>query len=276
MCIIVYKPAGADLPARETLETCFYNNPDGAGFMIKTPKGIRIEKGFFSFDEFYQTVMKKKNIQKYDVAMHFRITTHGATCAKNCHPFIISKKLKTIRRLRGSYDGAIMHNGILNSVDVPRNSDVSDTAIYTRDVVAPLKTLSGGVITQDNNALAVLRATSQDNRLLLFDRAGVAMTGNWNYDGGCYYSNNSYQYDYSWYYNWNGSSYLNADSSDSTEEAQTDEDEGAMIKAVTLPYEACNFCPNAEECKQYGAYCLQEDEAWLIAEDELEVLMSND
>lgn len=275
MCIIVYKPAGADLPARETLENCFYNNPDGAGFMIKTPKGIRIEKGFFSFNEFYQGLTKKKNLKKNNVAMHFRITTHGATCAKNCHPFIISKKLKTIRRLRGVYDGAIMHNGILYSIDVPRNSDVSDTAIYTRDVVAPLKTLSGGAITQSNNALEVLRATSQDNRLLLFDRAGVAMTGNWDYNNGCYYSNDSYKHDYSWYYNWNNPSYLASCSSDTAEEAR-DDDEGAIVKAITLPYEACNFCPNAEECKQYGAYCLQEEEAWSMAEDELEVLMGND
>ena len=43
MCIIVYKPAGKRLPSENILKNCFINNPDGAGIMIKTEKGIQIQ-----------------------------------------------------------------------------------------------------------------------------------------------------------------------------------------------------------------------------------------
>ena len=51
MCIIVIKPAGIKMPAMSTLENCWYNNNDGAGFMYATGGTVHIEKGFMSLKD---------------------------------------------------------------------------------------------------------------------------------------------------------------------------------------------------------------------------------
>ena len=52
MCIIVYKPKGASLPSKDTLQTCWENNPHGAGIMWADGSNVRIQKGFMSWDAF--------------------------------------------------------------------------------------------------------------------------------------------------------------------------------------------------------------------------------
>ena len=44
MCIIAAKPAGIALPNAETIETMWYANPDGAGFMYAHDGKVVIEK----------------------------------------------------------------------------------------------------------------------------------------------------------------------------------------------------------------------------------------
>ena len=44
MCIIAIKPAGVKLPADTTLENCWYNNPDGAGFMYAAGGTVHIQR----------------------------------------------------------------------------------------------------------------------------------------------------------------------------------------------------------------------------------------
>ena len=62
MCIIVYKPIGIDLPDKKTLETCFENNPDGAGFMYRKGREIRIRKGYMNFLSFYRALRNIRQV----------------------------------------------------------------------------------------------------------------------------------------------------------------------------------------------------------------------
>ena len=78
MCIIVVKPIGLDLPNEETLWNCFFNNPDGIGFMFSENHMVFGVKGSFDFDEFW------KNVIEIDIdwvnipaVFHFRIATSG-------------------------------------------------------------------------------------------------------------------------------------------------------------------------------------------------------
>ena len=119
MCIIVYKPQGIPLD-RHTLETCFANNPDGAGFMFPCEGRLLIKKGYFDFGDFLVAWDKCRKIHgdRLPVVFHFRIATAGEIDKTNCHPH------------RMAHDLGFVHNGILSCVHVPKESNVSDTIIY--------------------------------------------------------------------------------------------------------------------------------------------------
>ena len=119
MCIIVYKPAKMPMVC-STLETCFANNPDGAGFMFPCEGRLLIKKGYFEFDDFWTAWEKCQKIHgdNLPVIFHFRIATAGVVDKANCHPHRIT------------HDLGFVHNGILACVDVPKDSSISDTIIY--------------------------------------------------------------------------------------------------------------------------------------------------
>ena len=117
MCIIVYKPAGKRLPSENILKNCFINNPDGAGIMIKTEKGIQIQKGYMYFKHLKNAITeleKQYNTKELEIAIHFRYATHGTINEGNCHPFPLSRKTKELTDKQGIFDSAIMHNGIIS------------------------------------------------------------------------------------------------------------------------------------------------------------------
>lgn len=110
MCVIIYKPAGENMPANYIIEAAFVANPHGAGFV--TPGHI------------YKTMsveQLKKQLAKVDDSepciMHFRLATHGSICKSNCHPF-----------KRG--DIAMAHNGILGVEPMGDWTD-SETALHS-------------------------------------------------------------------------------------------------------------------------------------------------
>ena len=56
MCIILHKPINIQLPDIQTLETCYNNNSDGAGFMYQHDKRVHIQKGFMTFSSLISTL----------------------------------------------------------------------------------------------------------------------------------------------------------------------------------------------------------------------------
>lgn len=119
MCIIVYKPWGIPVES-SVLETCFKNNPDGAGYMFPREGRLLIRKGFFAYDDFAAAWERTRKVHgdSAPAVFHFRIATAGRIDAANCHPHRIA------------HDLGFVHNGVLTCVEVPRGSDVSDTIIY--------------------------------------------------------------------------------------------------------------------------------------------------
>ena len=101
MCIAIHKPTNKVI-SRSTLENCFNSNPDGAGLAYRNniEDKITIEKGFFSFEDFYSFY---KGLDKsLEMLIHFRIGTSGKLNKNNCHPFLVNGK------------DALIHNGVLN------------------------------------------------------------------------------------------------------------------------------------------------------------------
>lgn len=127
MCIAILCKKGKRIN-KETLRTCWENNPHGGGFMYAVDGQLVVRKGFMKFGSFYDALTKawKTGAKNAVTCIHLRIATHGNIDKANCHPWRIGK------------DAAVIHNGILSCVSVPKDSPISDTGIYARDRLAQL------------------------------------------------------------------------------------------------------------------------------------------
>jgi len=192
MCIIVYKPIGIELPTKETLKTCFDNNPDGAGFMYRKGREIRIRKGYMKFESFYRALRNidgvKGGITNTDLLMHFRIATHGTIEPGQTHPFPVSQSYTDLVREKITVKQALAHNGILTAYAPPEEvaSVMSDTMWFIAQNAADIQTpLKNGV----------------NGKFVLMDTKETVVYGQFTLEAGVYYSNESYQTDYRnlWY-----------------------------------------------------------------------------
>lgn len=176
MCIIIYKPKGKIIP-KESLAASWKNNPHGGGFMYVKEGHIRIVKTVESFALWYE-MYEKANPFKHDMVIHFRIGSSGPRNLVNCHPFSVNSNL------------AFCHNGIM-PFDVSKDSPISDTVIFGRDV---LQHLPAGF--QHNKAILYLISVYIGHgKIVMLDKKGNVVIINEDYGhwlNGSWYSNYSY------------------------------------------------------------------------------------
>ena len=178
MCIAIYKPE-EKIISKATLQECYSSNPDGAGFMFADDKQLNIEKGFFSFDSFYNAYKKH---QDKKVVIHFRIKTHGEINKTNCHPFAVNSSL------------AFVHNGIISGLDGDKT--LSDTIHFNEQILQPLVNKWGNLALFQDPMINLLETRIGYSKLIFLDRHGNHKImnehkGEW--DDGIWYSNNSYK-----------------------------------------------------------------------------------
>ena len=173
MCIAIVKPAGKVL-SEARLRTCFENNPDGAGFAVKTPAGLVTVKGFFDIEAFL-VAYRQYAVDANDALVHFRITTRGDGAADNCHPFALSC-------------GALIHNGTIGGLG-ERGVGKSDTRVLAEQLFhedfATLKRLA-----------PIIEAYIDDTRVAFMSHNGETLVLNsdqWVEDDGVLYSNHGYK-----------------------------------------------------------------------------------
>lgn len=194
MCIIAAKPAGIALPNAETIETMWYANPDGAGFMYAHDGKVVIEKGFMTLDEFTAALnraAKTTNLVNTGVVMHFRITTHGGTRPSNTHPFPLSGNIAALRKLRFVTDIGVAHNGIIRTVS-PRDNEISDTMEF---IASELSLLYKGCPTfYENKSLMQLVEELCGSKLaFLLGDGSIHTVGSFNEHEDILYSNYSWE-----------------------------------------------------------------------------------
>ena len=153
MCIITFKTKNTKkLWTDETLKTMYENNSDGCGIMLLFDNKIYFEKGFLTYESFkkrYDFLNKKYDFKKIDVALHFRISTHAGIDETNTHPFMITNNFKNFEIKKGFTDMLLMHNGVINSVDII-NKKYNDTCHFIKQIVHPLKQLNNDFILNDD------------------------------------------------------------------------------------------------------------------------------
>jgi len=176
MCIAILNQKGTI--SLKTFKRCWNANPDGAGFTYFDGKNIQIIKEMKDVKLLHDKYVKVR--QKYpavDIAIHFRIATHGKVNLTNCHPFKISDI------------SAFIHNGMIDAVD--KHHDYSDTYLFNETI---LKQLPGNFI--ENTAIHELLSNFIGySKLVIISGKQSAIInehfGTW--DGGNWYSNQSYK-----------------------------------------------------------------------------------
>jgi len=177
MCIAIYKPEEKIIPYN-TLKECYDSNPDGAGFMYAQNKKLHIEKGFFSYDSFYQAYQKHETKQ---AVIHFRIKTHGKIDTTNCHPFAINNAI------------GFVHNGIINGFG---DTNHSDTIGFNNAILQPLVHKWGNLALFQDPIINLIEGRIGFSKLVFLDRHGnhkIMNEGKGVWDDGVWYSNNSYK-----------------------------------------------------------------------------------
>jgi len=177
MCIAILKPKNRQVK-KATLKRCFESNPDGAGFMYAKDKKLYIEKGFMSFNAFYEKYTEL-DLSPHQTLIHFRIKTHGAISKDNCHPFIVSDRI------------GFIHNGI---IDIDTKGNESDTMAFNREYLKRINDLDrciSNVGIQD-----LLSDRIGGSKLVFLDNLGRTNIINEDlgvWDRGIWYSNRSYK-----------------------------------------------------------------------------------
>jgi len=198
MCIIAAKPAGKKMPALTTIETMWFRNHDGAGFMYAQGGMVHIEKGFMKLSDFTAALNRVRETVDLDstaVVMHFRIATHGGVIPANTHPFPVTSSVGMLQKLSCTTPLGVAHNGIISSV-IPRKG-ISDTMEYIASQLGPL--YKGVPKFYENPHLMEMISNAVDSRLAFMTGAGELYTvGDFVEDEGIMYSNSTYKpYDFS-------------------------------------------------------------------------------
>lgn len=240
MCILIYKPAGIELPNDDILKACWENNPHGFGLTYHH-KGLNIvKKGFMTLESHLEILHTLKDLLKdKNVILHYRFATQGSISSGNCHPFPVSCNIKDLKRtqLKTPYE-IIAHNGIISEFHNKKTkNDLSDTMIFTKRMFH--------LGEHDESIQKILSS----GKFAILDKSGnVSLYGKFIENEGIYYSNYTYE---PWDYNYTIT--LN-----DSEEFEKD--------TILFP-----ICPHEEDCLKSG-FCHYTD---IEIEDEVDYNIDN-
>lgn len=195
------KPAGVQLPDKETFYTMWRNNPHGAGFMtagyMQTTQTVFplhkviVRKGFMDFDSFYNAVCEKVRTD-FPAVLHFRISTQAGVNPQMTQPFVSTQeKARTLKTNDNGRIG-ICHNGIIPLTTVKTEKTYSDTALFITDYIG--KHLTSFDSIHDKKLLRFIQEAGGHSRFVLLNGLGeYELIGNgWVRDNGLIYSNSSF------------------------------------------------------------------------------------
>ena len=175
MCVICVKPTDTLFPSKETLQNCFINNDDGAGFMYTFQDKVHIQKGLMTFESFWNCLeqARQKTGDNVPYVMHFRISTQGHH--KECtHPFPLSSKMEHLKKLKGTCSIGVAHNGIIRLTS-DGAKDYSDTMKFITDYLYCI--VDGDKQWyKNNNKLKLVERLTENNRLAILDAKSHIIT----------------------------------------------------------------------------------------------------
>jgi len=193
MCIIIAKPEDVKLPDFKTLETCWNNNPHGAGFCFpdKDSGKVVISKGYESLVPFYDDLKEAENLP---LVIHFRIATSGFVNKEQTHPFPIINSKAELDSIYTHTTWSFAHNGILLMED--KTTHMSDSQVFVRDILSHVIDPFKLEIHNSAGSILDLVAKESHSKFALMNREGkIFMYGGFEKVAGSFYSNNTYKED---------------------------------------------------------------------------------
>lgn len=176
MCILIVKRTGVQFPSVQAIQESCTHNPDGFAMSYYAEGKVNI---FRTLDknEFlakYRAV-SALSYKKVSMIIHARIATHGSVKLENTHCWMDEKT------------GIVFaHNGILS---IANRGDLTDSETFFRDIFIPAYKYAGW----DGGERAV-KTIIGSSKFAFMDKKGHIYTfGNYINDGGCLFSNTSYQ-----------------------------------------------------------------------------------
>ena len=187
MCLII---TGKSSQIRDTLlntkgmlKDIYTSNSDGIGFMYGTDDGLKVIKHLPKSEADARACIKRMPKDDRDIAIHFRMTTHGDTDLTNCHPYDVVPGYV-----------AMMHNGVLHTGNKADTSK-SDTWHFIKDYLAsPIAEHPDMIF--NNSFLTMVADFIENNRFVFMN--GEGRMSHVNFDQGIEHEGMWFSNTYAW------------------------------------------------------------------------------
>ena len=135
MCLLIANPLGAEI-SREHLDNAWQSNPHGGGFAYFKDGKLILDKGYFDFEEFYESYQKTLGFASI---LHVRWATSGLKNKDNCHPFVVSENEMENDRKEIEKEPTLIlaHNGVISAFS-HKTKDMSDTYSFIKEILTPM------------------------------------------------------------------------------------------------------------------------------------------
>lgn len=174
MCLLIYKPAGAEIP-KDYFKNAQDDNPDGFGLAYVKDGRLNVFKGLMKPKKAIAAIERNSDV---DLLIHFRrASPNMKVTGPMCHPFLVTSKTHELENGKPRFFFAIAHNGKLS---YPNTEDKSDTACFVDDIIGPALDRDPWLLDHDygkylmeeaigfGNKMAVMRFDAKENEANVF------------------------------------------------------------------------------------------------------------
>lgn len=273
MCIILTCEKNVR-PDNGIIETCFWNNPDGAGIMWVEHGMVQTSKGFMDESSLLRAI---ESVPKDSpLVIHMRIATSGGINIGTCHPFPVCRDLDTLHAANTECHAAVAHNGVIAGLPTDNNNGISDTVYFVSHAISDMWRKDNKVTKKMRRRMVKL-APSNRFAILTEDGKVYRVGKGWEtVSRGIEASNSSWRaqkykfnFNYSNYnfrdYSWDAYDYMPEEDSwwsgwKEVEPPKHDKVSWRYELEIDPAYSAaiddlCCDCPDAWRCKALGAAC---------------------
>lgn len=189
MCVIIYVPKVSTITVDE-IKNAWNTNPDGAGYSIQKDGKVYFHRGFMDMQNYIDEILPL--IGKYNLLLHFRISTSKAVNKVQTHPY---KKGNVTLTQGTTQRPVICMNGIISGQKVYK--DCNDTMSYIIDHEESFKVINQDLINIIEKASGAKWAVMTPDNVFLSSKFVK--------DNGKYYSNKNHLWrsSYKTIYNYN-------------------------------------------------------------------------
>lgn len=265
MCIILTCEKNVR-PDHDLIETCFYNNPDGAGIMWVEDGMVQTAKGFMDESSLIRAIESVP--VDSPLVIHMRIATSGGVDVGTCHPFPVCRDLDTLHAACTECHAAVAHNGIIHGIPTDDKRGISDTVYFVSHNVADMWRRDNKVTRKMRRKLSSM---APNNRFAILTENGEVFrvgSGWESVSRGIEASNDSWRWDWRKYLR-TSNKWLDSEWGEWGEWSKWDDEDNYDLYAGESEYlhrdatrdyaeavdRMCPFCEYRYHCRVYGAMC---------------------